>query len=224
MSRPSSGTLEQAAPVLDASVTKVSSRLLLVRHGESTWNRDGRIQGQLDPPLSERGQIQARETAERLAGHRIVALYTSDLRRARQTAAAIAEELGATPVPLTELREIYLGEWEGKTKEDMSAEYPELWEAWTSHPSWDLVPGGEGTAQFGQRVRRITEELLARHPEGDVLCVTHGGVIQVALASVVGGQPEGIFPFLIENGSLNVLECTERGLVITAVNDTCHLL
>jgi broad specificity phosphatase PhoE len=195
----------------------------MVRHGESTWNREQRIQGQLDPQLTDRGLVQAAEVAERLSGHEVVALYTSDLTRARQTAQPIAEQVGCEPIVVSWLREIGLGAWEGKTSSELMDEYPELWRAWAREPSWNLVPGGEGAAAFERRVGQAVQELFSRHPEGDILCVTHGGVIQVALGTVVGRASDGIFPFLIENCSLTVLERITRGLVITTVNDTCHL-
>src|SRR5215472_14203720 len=119
--------------------TLAPSRLLLVRHGESTWNAAGRIQGQLDPPLSDRGLAQAQEVAERFAGHRLEALYSSDLRRTWQTAELIGTAVGVDPVPDVGLREIALGAWEGKTREGLMVEYPELWEQWAREPDWDLV-------------------------------------------------------------------------------------
>src|SRR5437660_6529319 len=91
--------------------TLAPSRLLLVRHGESTWNAGRRIQGQLDPPLSERGVAQGLEVAERMAGHRLTAFYCSDLVRTRQTAELIASAVGMEPVPDPGLREIALGTW-----------------------------------------------------------------------------------------------------------------
>jgi broad specificity phosphatase PhoE len=223
MSNPSGTTLTPAAPDTEAPPPVVSSRLLLVRHGESTWNRERRIQGQLDPPLTERGETQARELAERLAGHDVAALYCSDLKRCLQTARPIAEAVGVEPVLMPELREIALGEWQGKTSKELAEEYPELWDRWTRRPSWDLVPGGEGAAAFERRTQHAVELAFAQHPEGDILCVTHGGVVQVTLSSVVGRGVDGIFPFLIQNCSLTVFQRSQRGLVITAVNDTCHL-
>lgn len=223
MSNTSGSPVMRAAPDTDASSSVASSRLLLVRHGESTWNRERRVQGQLDPPLTERGQEQAREIADRLAGHGVVAMYCSDLRRVQQTARPIAEAVDAEPVTVVDLREISLGEWEGKTSDELEAEYPEAWDQWTRRPSWDQVPGGEGQAAFEQRVHRAVDAMFAANPVGDILCVTHGGVIQVALSRVVGRSVDGIFPFLIENCSLSVFQRTQRGMVITAVNDTCHL-
>lgn len=140
-----------------------------------------------------------------------------------QTAAAVADALGTEPVALPALREVALGEWEGKTSAQLAEEYPERWEAWVRHPSWDLVPQGEGAKPFETRVRNAVYELLERHPQGDVLCVTHGGVIQVVLGEATRRASDGPFPFVIDNCSLTVLQQTRRGLVITSVNDTCHL-
>jgi probable phosphoglycerate mutase len=203
--------------------TLAPSRLLLVRHGESTWNADRRIQGQLDPPLSDQGLAQAQEVAERFAGHRLEGLYCSDLVRARRTAEAIGAAVGLEPLADPGLREIALGAWEGKTREELMEEYPELWERWSRQPDWDIVPGGEGAAPFARRVNATLERLRERHPAGDVLCVSHGGVIQVAVLDVVGRASRGVFPFLIENCSVTAIQRTARRTVVTAVNDTCHL-
>ena len=213
----------EAAPDSLGTAPRRPSRLLFVRHGQSTWNDEHRIQGQLDPPLSERGQGQARAVAERLAGVRPVAFYTSDLRRCRETAEPIAERIGLQPTPLAELREVALGEWEGRTREELERDFPEEWERWARHPSWDIVPGGEGAAAFERRVETTVRELFERHPQGDILAVTHGGVIQVKLGLVAGRGSDGIFPFVIDNASLTIVRRTGERLVVTAVNDTCHL-
>ena len=216
-----------AAPAPDTKETPrpLPSRVLLVRHGESTWNAERRVQGQHDPLLSEFGRRQAGQVAARLAGRPLVALYSSDLRRAWQTAEPIAEAVGLEPIPLQGLREIALGDWEGKTREELAREFPEEWEAWSQRPSWDLVPSGEGAGPFERRVRETLAWILSQHTVGDVLCVTHGGVIQVALGSVVAPRrgSDGLFPFVIENCSLTVLQRSSSRTVVTAVNDTCHL-
>jgi len=225
MSNQVQATTQVAAPDTadDHDRILAPSRLLLVRHGESTWNAAHRIQGQLDPPLSDRGTAQANEVGERLAGHRLAAFYCSDLVRTRQTAELIASAVGMDPVPEPGLREIALGEWEGKTREELMEGYPELWERWAREPDWDIVPGGEGASPFAARVHGTLDRIREEHSQGDVLCVTHGGVIQVALLGVVGRVSRGIFPFLIENCSLTVIQRTSRRTVVTAVNDTCHL-
>lgn len=216
---------QSVAPDTKEPPRPAPTRLLLVRHGESTWNQERRVQGQLDPTLSELGRRQARALADRLRGRRLAAFYSSDLRRAWQTAELVAEAVGAAPVPLPGLREIALGAWEGKTREELMAEFPAEWEAWARRPSWDIVPGGEGAGSFEARVLATLAEVQRDLARGDVLCLTHGGVIQVALGSVVvpGRGSDGLFPFLIENCSVTVLQRTGVRTVVTAVNDTCHL-
>jgi broad specificity phosphatase PhoE len=197
--------------------------LLLVRHGQSTWNHERRIQGQLDPPLSDEGRRQAAMLGRRLAGRRFAALYSSDLRRAVETSSAISDAIGLEPVPMAELREIYLGEWEGLRTDELAERFPQAWAGWTEEPDWDLVPGGEGSAAFEARVESALESIFARHPEGDVLAVTHGGVIQIALHHVVGRPGRGIFPFRIQNASMSVIERRNGRLVVSGVNDIGHL-
>jgi broad specificity phosphatase PhoE len=209
----------------DPPETTVSQPLSLVfiRHGTSTWNDERRIQGQLDPPLSEKGRDQARKLGARFRDTQVDGFYSSDLARARETAAAIAEVIGQSPEFRPELREVALGEWEGLQRADIMARYPEQWEQWSEHPSWDIVPGGEGTDAFESRVGAAIEGLIERHRSGRVLVVTHGGVIQVALLRVVGRSSNGLFPFTINNTSLTVLQGTADRLVVGRVNDTCHL-
>jgi probable phosphoglycerate mutase len=205
------------------SSPNIPARLVFARHAESTWNGMGKIQGQLDPPLSERGREQALRLAERLGSRRWTGFYTSDLKRARETAQPIADRLEAAPVALAELREIYLGEWEGLTRDDLARGYPELWQRWLQKPDWDLVPGGEGAGPFAARVAAVLDRILAAHPAGDILVVTHGGVIQVALGRVVGRPSAGIFPFRIGNASITTIEHGSRGTTVSGVNDVCHL-
>ncbi len=161
--------------------------------------------------------------ARRLASRRVEALYTSDLLRASQTAAPTARPMGIDATPMRDLREIFLGEWEGLLTEDITKRFPNEWAAWTKEPSWDLVPGGEGAATFEARVESVLEMLFERHPHGDAIVVTHGGVIQVALHHVVGRSSHGIFAFRISNGSISVVERRGARLVIGGVNDTSHL-
>jgi len=122
-----------------------------------------------------------------------------------------------------DLREIALGEWEGLTREEMIARFPEEWKHWEREPSWDLVPGSEGAGPFEVRVHRVLDELFKRHPHGDVLVITHGGVIQVALGRSLGRNSHGLFPFVIDNCSISILTRGRARTVISGVNDICHL-
>jgi probable phosphoglycerate mutase len=196
---------------------------LLIRHGQSTWNRERRIQGQLDPPLSEEGHRQAERLARRLAGRRFAGFYSSDLKRAFETSEAIAAATGAHPKPEESLREIYLGEWEGLRTDEIAERFPEAWASWVREPDWDVVPGGERAADFEARVAAAIDEIFGRHQHDDVLVVTHGGVIQIALQRIVGNQSQGLFPFKIQNTSVSVLERRNGRVLIAGVNDIAHL-
>jgi broad specificity phosphatase PhoE len=196
---------------------------VLIRHGQSTWNREHRIQGQLDPPLSPEGLRQAELVGERLAGRSFAGFYASDLKRAMETAEAIGALVGLQPEPVPGLREIFLGEWEGLRTEEIAERFPEAWAAWVEEPDWDVVPGGEGAAAFDARVRAALEEIYGRHRQGDVLVVTHGGVIQIALHRIVGTPSRGLFPFKIQNASISLIEKRESRMVIGGVNDIAHL-
>ncbi len=198
-------------------------RLVLIRHGQSTWNREHRIQGQLDPPLSTEGLRQAELLGARLAGRRFAGFYASDLKRAFETAKAIGTLVGLQPEAMTSLREIFLGEWEGLRTEEIADRFPGAWAAWVDEPDWDVVPGGEGAALFEARVAAAFEDIYRRHEHGDVLVVTHGGVIQVALHRVIGHPSRGLFPFKIQNASISLLEKRNGRVVIGGVNDIAHL-
>jgi broad specificity phosphatase PhoE len=194
-----------------------------VRHGQSTWNQEHRIQGQQDPPLSGEGRQQAALVGARLRGRRFVGFYASDLKRAFETAQVIGAILGLAPEPSVPLREIYLGRWEGLRTDEIADRFPAAWASWVKEPDWDLVPGGEGAAAFDDRVSGALDQMMDRHPHGDVLAVTHGGVIQVALHRAVGRPNRGLFPFKIQNASISVIEKRDGRMVIDGVNDTGHL-
>jgi probable phosphoglycerate mutase len=196
---------------------------VLIRHGQSTWNREHRIQGQLDPPLSEEGRRQTALLAERFAGRPFAGLYASDLKRALETADVLGATAGLAPQPRERLREVFLGDWEGLRTEEIAQRFPDAWASWVEEPDWDVVPGGEGAAAFDTRVSAELDEIVARHAHGDVLVVTHGGVIQVALHRVVGRASRGLFPFKIQNASISMLEKRDGRTVIAGVNDIAHL-
>lgn len=160
---------------------------------------------------------------QRLAGRRFVGFYSSDLKRAFETAEAIATTTNVRPKPKESLREIYLGAWEGLRTEEIAAQFPDAWASWVREPDWDVVPGGERAADFEARVAAAIDAIFEQHEHGDVLVVTHGGVIQIALQRIVGNQSQGLFPFRIQNASVTVLEKRNGRVVIAGVNDIAHL-
>src|SRR5262249_36181982 len=158
----------------------------LVRHGESTWNSVNRFQGGLDAPLSPRGRAQAAALAAGLASTRFHALYTSPLSRARETARACGAAVDFDPVPIDDLREIGLGAWEGLTLETVLAQQGDHYRRWLAAPVDHPPPGGEPMTGLARRVRAALDALCARHPEGRVLVVSHGGAISSALCGWLG--------------------------------------
>jgi broad specificity phosphatase PhoE len=155
--------------------------LILARHGETDWNRDGIWQGHGDPPLNELGRRQAAELADRLADVEIDALYSSDLRRAYETAEIVgdAKRLEITAEP--DLREMDVGSWSGLTSEEIATRFPEM----TYHD-------GEEREAFDERAVGALHRIARAHEGGRVLVVTHGGVVR-ALERHMYGEPRGLF-------------------------------
>lgn len=161
------------------------TRILLARHGETDWNRVGRWQGHADPPLNETGRLQAVELAETLAGDGVVAVYSSDLSRASETARAIGERLGVEVVEDPALREIDVGSWSGLTREEVQTRFPEGFARWLDG---EIGHDGETREALTARVVRAIERIAGLHHGGTVVVVTHGGAIR-ALRRHLHGDP-----------------------------------
>jgi broad specificity phosphatase PhoE len=161
------------------------TRILLARHGETDWNRLGRWQGHADPPLNEKGRHQAAELAARLAGDGVTAIYSSDLMRASQTAAVVADRLGLDVVEDRGLREIDVGSWSGLTRAEVEQRFPVGYARWLGG---EIGHDGETREQLTERVVGAVRRIAAEHPDGTVLVVTHGGAIR-ALRRHAAGDP-----------------------------------
>jgi broad specificity phosphatase PhoE len=157
--------------------------ILLARHGESDWNRERRWQGHADRPLTIRGEEQARALADRIADIRLDAVYASDLRRARETARAVARPRGLDVQAVPDLREVDVGSWSGLTRDDAKERFPEEYARWLDGgPGW---PDGESYDAMSERVLRAVSEIVATHPDGRVLVVSHGGPIRAIHAAAL---------------------------------------
>jgi 2,3-bisphosphoglycerate-dependent phosphoglycerate mutase len=158
--------------------------ILLARHGETDWNREGRFQGHADPPLNETGRAQAAELAAELEGVELAAVYSSPLRRAVETAAMVAAEHGLEPVAVDALREVDVGSWQGLTRAEIEARFPEQFARWLDYDQgWD---DGESYEGMGRRAVAVLLELAAAHEGERILAVTHGGPIRAAFAFADG--------------------------------------
>ena len=156
--------------------------IVLVRHGETDWNRERRFQGHADTPLNETGRRQARDLAHSIRTERITVVYSSPLERASETAAIVADRLGLETRPLEALREIDVGDWQGMTVEEVRTRYPDQVDvAWKS--GW---PNGETYDELSARVVPALLDLDRLHPGQSVLGVTHAGPIRAALMAATG--------------------------------------
>jgi probable phosphoglycerate mutase len=161
------------------------TRILLARHGETDWNRLGRWQGQADPPLNEDGRRQAAALAEQLVGDGIAAIYSSDLRRASETADAIGARLGLEAVLDRGLREMDVGSWSGLTHAEIEERFPEGFARWRRG---QIGHDGETNEEHTERVVAAVERIAATHESQTVVVVTHGGSIR-ALRRHAAGDP-----------------------------------
>jgi broad specificity phosphatase PhoE len=164
------------------TVSTVATTLVLVRHGETDWNRERRYQGHADQPLNDAGRSQALELASRLREEPVTALYTSPLRRASETAQILADGFDLVARTLDALLEIDVGAWEGLTVEEVRERYPDrVDEDWRS--GWE---DGETYDELERRVVPALIELGPRHEGGHVLAVTHAGPLRAAIAASMG--------------------------------------
>jgi broad specificity phosphatase PhoE len=159
----------------------LATTIVLVRHGETDWNRDNRFQGHADPPLNDTGRAQARTLAATLRHVAFAAAYTSPLRRARETAQILGSAVGLTPVGDSALMEIDVGSWSGLTRTEIETRFPAGFARWREgRHGWD---DGETNDALGERVVAGLLKIGSRHPDAAVLAVTHGGPIRSALAA-----------------------------------------
>lgn len=199
-------------------------RLLLVRHGQTKWNAQHRFQGQSDLPLTETGRRQALAARQRLVGEEIHAAYSSDLRRAWETAETIVapHELSLRAEP--RLREIYFGAWEGLTYDEIVERHPEALAAWEADPLNVPPPGGEALSQVASRVQAALDEIARAHRDETVLLVGHGGALQVLISLVLGLLPTTPWRFRLDSCSLSEIRLRPEGPVLIRLNESCNLV
>ena len=203
-----------------------ATEILLVRHGESEPAVVGTsfklLDGQSDPSLSPEGAAEAEQVCERLASEHVDAIYVSTLRRTGETAAPLARQLGIKPLADGDLREVFLGEWEGGGifRERVTDQHP-LAVRMFAEQRWDLVPGAEPAESFSRRVRAAVERIGAAHANQRVAVFAHGGTIGEILAQATGSEP---FAFVgADNASISHIVVTDGRWVLRRFNDTSHL-
>lgn len=202
-----------------------ATELILVRHGESQPAVDGEpfelVDGHGDPALSPEGQEQAARVCARLGTERIDAIYVTNLRRTSETAAALAELLGVSPAVEPDLREVYLGEWEGGQFRRRVAELDPIAVRMLEEERWDVIPGAEPGPEFAARVRGAIERIAAAHPDQRVAVFAHGGTIGEIFAQAAQSRPWAFSA--ADNASISHLVVTPQRWIVRRFNDTSHL-
>jgi len=202
----------------------MSTRICLVRHGETAWNAERRLQGHTDIPLNDTGLAQAQATAASLASRRFAAAYASDLLRARQTADAITARCNLQPVIDARLRERHYGAFQALTYDEARARFPDDYHHFESRdPEFVFPGGGESLRQFAARIHEALHDIAARHQDSAVLVVTHGGVLDVAHRLATGKPLETPCDFTIPNAALNWIDWDGADWRLIAWAEQAHL-
>ena len=199
------------------------TRVILVRHGETEWNRVERFRGRIDIELNETGRCQARAVAHRLSGWHIGAIYSSPLQRALQTAQPIAEARGLRVAILEGMTDVDYGVWAGLSAEEARAQYPEVYETWVHTPLLTRFPRGESLQQVQDRAWSALEEISSAHERETILLVSHVVVNRVLICSALGLVGDAFWRIGQDNTAINVLQGANGRYRVLLLNDTCHL-
>jgi len=202
-----------------------ATRILAIRHGETAWNVDTRIQGHIDIPLNDTGRQQARWLAEALAERdEVNAIYASDLSRAHVTAQTIAQAVGQAVTAHPGLRERHFGDFQGRTFVEIEAELPDHAQNWRKRTPDRAPPGaGESLIALRERVLATVDELAARHLGEQIVLVAHGGVMDVLYRAATRLDVQAPRTWQLPNTAVNRLLWTPEGLSLVGWADTTHL-
>jgi 2,3-bisphosphoglycerate-dependent phosphoglycerate mutase len=199
------------------------TELILVRHGETDWNRELRFQGHVDVGLNAIGLEQARRVALRLAAEQAHRVYVSDLLRARQTAHPVAQELRLDSISVPGLREQSFGVVDGMRVDDIKQQHPQAWEDWLQFREDYCMPGGETTREFHARVMDAVNRLAADHRDETLVVVTHGGVLDMIYRSARSLGLAGPRQSDIPNAGVSRVRVVQTRIEIVSWADTSHL-
>lgn len=197
--------------------------IFLVRHAESTWNTQKKIQGQKDPPLSPYGKREAKLVGKRFKELSFNGVCSSPLKRAIETARTIVGKRVDISID-EDLREICLGKWEGKTLPQIRKQYGDKFDRWAVRPDRIPVPGGEDFKAFVRRVKKAIRKIERSSPDGNVLIVGHGGVISTYVTVVLNIKPVDVWCVTVKNASVTIVEVKDGMRRLVTFNDISHLM
>jgi broad specificity phosphatase PhoE len=199
------------------------TRFVLIRHGQTEWNREERFRGRADLALDDTGIRQAEAAAERLSRWEIAALYSSPLRRALMTAQSLASRLGLAVQPLDGIIDIDFGRWQGLSAKEAAAQDSQLFRQWLERPQEVRFPHGESLQDVRQRITATIDNLVENHSEQTVALVSHNVVCRVLLCVVLGVDNSHFWQLGQDVAAINVFEVGDGKPVLSLLNDTCHL-
>ena len=199
------------------------TKLILVRHGQTVWNKLGKYQGQADIELSEAGIEQAKLLGERFPFDQVSAIYSSPLKRARDTAEAVAKKFKLPIVACEAFREINFGQWEGLTYEEIHAKWEKEHTLLFESPDLLTCPQGEGFSDVQDRAVKKMLEIVKAHDGETVVITAHGGVIRTLLCYALGMPLKNMWKIRQDNTAVNVVSAYDEGMVVELMNSTVHL-
>ena len=198
-------------------------QVYIVRHGETEWNAQGRIQGHSDIPLSDNGRAQAQSVARRLSGIPFSVAYASDLSRTHETAQIILGDTGTALHTTPQLREYSKGVFEGLTVDEYARQYPDQYQA-SLQNDLDFAPtGGETIRETSIRMARFVDETLQNHQDETTLVVGHGGSLRSLIVALLALPLEANWKFVMDNCALSLVHTYPNNAVLHLYNDTAHL-
>jgi glutamate-1-semialdehyde 2,1-aminomutase len=200
------------------------TEIIIIRHGETEWNKTGRFQGHSDVPLSAEGRAQAAMLGENLAVDHVDMIYASDLTRAMETAAPLAQRFGLEVISDPQLRELNFGAWEGRNFNDVNAENPNAMKNFYTDPERANIPESEPFPEFQRRIAGRVREIVAQERGKRIVIVSHGASIRILLADILSMPIRSIWHLSQLNTAVNKIRFEDDGFaVVTLMNDTSHL-
>ncbi|MEW5801037.1 MAG: histidine phosphatase family protein [bacterium] len=204
-------------------------KILVIRHGETSWNKEKIFRGRVDISLSEIGQKQAGLLGRRLSIHPIKSIYTSPLKRAVETALAVQKgQTGSTPIIQDDhLIDIDYGSWEKKSHLQVRQEYPEPYEQWLRAPHTVQIPDGENLSSIRQRIEIFLDKLVIQHGQVEdsatIAVISHRVIIKILFCSVLGLDNSHFWQVKQDTAGLSILDYQAERFILASLNDTCHL-
>ena len=199
------------------------TRIILIRHGQTEWNKQERFRGRADIELDETGRRQAQAVAAKVAQWKVDAVYSSPMKRATATAEAIASRLGLAVQILDGINDMSFGVWEGLPIDEAREKDPALFDLWLHHPERLVIPGAETLEDVRKRAVAAVDEVVVKHKDQIIALVTHRVVCKVLLCHVLGLDNSHFWCIAQDTTAINLFEVVEGKSAVTLINDTCHL-